>query len=161
MRASLPPLSDRMWRSPCHSRAHWTRQSCRGVGCVAVAGRQEGHVHTGAASICGGSGEPSRQCACHQLEHRSHWKRRGPVCWCPAPSPQWRHGARTSSSSSSVSCTWCRTSIEEVWKPARRCFRTSRFGRISGAQWTINCRSRRLWRCRFRPRWGCDPSVRV
>jgi hypothetical protein len=121
-RASFPPASDRMWRSPCHAGAHWTRHSCRGVGCSGDAGWQEGHVHTGAASICAGGGESGRQCACHQHEHLSHWKRGGPECWCPAPSPQEWQGARTSSSSSSASWTRLRTSTEEGMKPARRCF---------------------------------------
>ena len=107
-----------------------------------------------------GGGEPGRQCACHQLEHRSHWKRRGPACWCPAPSPHWWHGAWTSSSSSSASCTCCRTSIAEVRKPARRCFWSSRYGRTSGAQWTRYCRNMRWCRRRFRPRRGCSPSAR-
>ena len=78
--AALPPWSDRMCRSPCHSGSHCTRQSCNGTGCAAEAGRQVGQVHTGMASICATGGELGRQCACHQAEQRSHWKRGGPEC---------------------------------------------------------------------------------
>ena len=94
-RDSLPPGIDRMCRSPCHSGSHCTRQSCKGTGCAGEAGRQEGQVQTGTASMCVEGGELGRQCACHQAEQRSHWKRGGPECWWPAPSPHWWHGAWT------------------------------------------------------------------
>jgi hypothetical protein len=62
--------------SPCHSGAHWTRQSWMGTWWEEEAGRQDEHVHTRVATIASGarSWEDSGRAT---IGHSIHTRRKG------------------------------------------------------------------------------------